>query len=180
MIMMMSCCSAGILCLSSIKRCHARPASSHVRLNVGGYIFRCEKSTVQKCKFISEVLTADPHAMEWFLDRDGRLFEYIHAYLKDESCFVPPTDPAVLRQLASEAASYGLRQLQAKLLKAPERLEVAAMDDSEVWAQKVLVSCKECNAQFCSLPIPKSTYRRAWTVGAHASQDLVPQTSIGA
>ncbi|OLP83656.1 hypothetical protein AK812_SmicGene35553 [Symbiodinium microadriaticum] len=65
----LTCCSAGLMYFASVKRCHARLARKQVTLNVGGSIFTCERSTLEKCDFLAQVLRSDPASSEVFLDR---------------------------------------------------------------------------------------------------------------
>ncbi|CAJ1435486.1 unnamed protein product [Effrenium voratum] len=107
-----------------------------VTLDVGGSLYNCDPAVIQKCNYIAQVVASE----ENFLDRDGNLFAYILDFLKDEDNFMIPNDESVRRRLASEAASYGLKSLQDKLV------------GEEAWAEAALRSCKECRPVSCNLP----------------------------
>ncbi|KAG1473524.1 hypothetical protein G6F56_000902 [Rhizopus delemar] len=88
-----------------------------IQLNVGGYIYKTEAETLKRCPFIDSLLNTvekDCDTNSLFVDRNGRLFEYILNYLLHGK-FNPPTDLPELSCLKDEAEFYGLDSLEKQI-----------------------------------------------------------------
>lgn len=106
--------------------------SNVVELNVGGEFYATSLGTLTK---YPESMLASMFQSEWspaqvdsagryFIDRDGRVFSDILAFLRDGEATLLPQDLRRLQQLHHEANYYGLVELMA-LIRAELQAQVA-------------------------------------------------------
>lgn len=97
--------------------------SQIISFNVGGYNYQTTLNTLEQVEsnfLLILVKNVEPGKVN-FIDRNGRLFEYVLDYLRDLGSWEPPSDQDLCRQLIREADFYLLPGMTAaiKSLESP-------------------------------------------------------------
>ncbi|CAC5413468.1 unnamed protein product [Mytilus coruscus] len=88
-----------------------------ITINVGGFIFTTTIGTLRKYPQSGLAVMFGNNVFKdkdgnYFIDRNGKYFQYILSYLRDESC-LPPVK--IFKQVLVEAKFYNLKTLVTKL-----------------------------------------------------------------
>lgn len=98
--------------------------SEIINLNVGGKLYTTTRETLTRLKgTMLEAMFSGRHVVKevdgrYFIDRDGKLFRYILAYLRDSEEWVPPREEE-LPVLMKEARYFGIDPLVKMLEEMP-------------------------------------------------------------
>eukprot|EP01116_Phalansterium_solitarium_P025728 TRINITY_DN9980_c0_g1_i1.p1 TRINITY_DN9980_c0_g1~~TRINITY_DN9980_c0_g1_i1.p1 ORF type:complete len:239 (+),score=104.91 TRINITY_DN9980_c0_g1_i1:146-862(+) len=138
---------------------------SIIELNVGGVRYTVAKATL--CRFAGSLLESmfgGRHAItkdskgRYFIDRNGRRFEWLLDFLREPFQFVPPADPDERQRLLVEADYFGLDDLVAILQESDKpaaqaaqpavlpAAPVAAYCDASCFAAHPNKLCRVCHA----------------------------------
>lgn len=103
-----------------------------VRLNVGGYLFTTTKSTLTRFPSVAldTIVRNCGEKRNVFVDRDGRMFQYILGFLRTGQLCLPD-DFSEFDSLTTEVEAYGIRNLS-------ERLEDMRLERSFVKSIEIL------------------------------------------
>lgn len=97
--------------------------SAPVLLNVGGTSFATSWSTLSRLPGpLRDMLPPPGAAKEAFVDRDPTHFRLVLNFLRDGTCALPTNDVRALDEVAAEARFYGLRDLEALVLRSIEKV----------------------------------------------------------
>lgn len=93
------------------------PCSERMQINVGGLIYESTRKTLFKSPVLREMIQRMTIDDVLFVDRDGGAFSFVLNFLRNDAAVFSIDSREYIEFLMSEAAYYGVRNMEAQLQK---------------------------------------------------------------